>query len=52
MPKESFIKPKKNLSLFPLKAEQALSAFMKIDPKLILAAEAREQTDTIEKQTP
>jgi hypothetical protein len=39
------IKPKKNLSLFPLKAEDALCAFMKVDPKRILETEEREKLE-------
>lgn len=37
------IKPQKNLSLFPLKPEDALAAFLKVDPKRVLDAELKER---------
>ena len=39
------IKPKKNLSMYPLKTEDALCAFMKVDPKRILEAERKEKLE-------
>lgn len=41
VPERKYAKP---ISLYPLKPEEALSAFMKIDPKKILARERRAKT--------
>jgi len=39
------IKPQKNISLFPLKPEEALAAFMKVDPRKVLEAELKEREE-------
>jgi len=41
-------KPTKKPSLFPVSPDDALRAFMQVDPKKVKAAEARERT----KKTP